>query len=84
MADEAAAKLMQEVARRRPDLVGPIISAFSIQLQAKLFEFVGEPEAQPAARPPPVPTTAFTRGGAPIWPREDDYDPGYDICDGWD
>ena len=81
--DEAAAKLMQEVARLRPDLVRPI-STFSIQLQTKLFEFVGEPEAQPAARPPPVPTTIFTRGGAPIWPREDDYDPGYDIRDGWD
>ena len=43
MADEAAAKLMQEVVRCRPELVRPI-SAFSIQLQAKLFEFVGEPD----------------------------------------
>ena len=39
----AAEKLMQEVARCSPDLVRPI-SAFSIQLQAKLFGFVDEPD----------------------------------------
>ena len=40
---DAAAKFMQEVVRCRPELVRPI-SAFSIELQAKLFEFVGEPD----------------------------------------
>ena len=39
----AAEKLMQEVARTSPDLIRPI-SAFSLKLQAKLFEFVGEPD----------------------------------------
>ena len=40
---DAAAKLLQEVVRCRPELVRPI-SAFSIEVQAKLFELVGEPD----------------------------------------
>ena len=81
--EDAAAKLMQCLVCVRPEFVRPI-SAFSIQLQSKLFEFIGELEAPPAPLPPPVPTATFTRRGVPMWPREDDYDPGYDIRDGWD
>ena len=38
-----AAKLLQEVARCRPDLQSAI-SVFGLELQAKLYEFVGEPD----------------------------------------